>query len=93
MAHPVKTMVAKGGLQPPCNHEPRNYRNHRATTLQPSAIKPQPTQKADSNRATASLRSGTLVAPRPLAPARPVGRFGTNAGVHRGVQTFSRSTL
>ena len=63
MVDPLKTMVAKGGLQPRCNHEPRNYRNHRATTLQQCAIRPQPEQNQGRNRATPSLRSGAMVAP------------------------------
>jgi hypothetical protein len=63
MVDQVKTMVATGGLQPRCNHEPRNYRNHRATTSQQCAIKPQPEQNQGRNRATPSLRSGAMVAP------------------------------
>jgi hypothetical protein len=52
MVDPVKTIVAKGGPQPPCNQEARNHRNYRATALQPCAIKAQPKQKRGRNRAT-----------------------------------------
>ena len=93
MVDPVKKMVAEGSLQPRCNDDTRNYRNQSATTLQQSATKPQPTLNCGCNRATASFRSGAMVAPRLVAPMRPCRRFGTKAGVHRGVETFSRSTL
>jgi hypothetical protein len=86
MVDRVKTMVARGAPQPCCNHQTRNRCKYRATTLQPRAIKLQPTQKRRRNRATPSLRSGAMVAPLPLAPTRlrALGRFGAKVGVHRG---------
>jgi hypothetical protein len=95
MVDPVKTMVAKGAPQPRCNHQTRNRCKYRATTLQPRAITPQPTQKRRRNRATPSLRSGAMVAPHPLAPTRlrAYGALRRKSWRAPGVKDFSRSTL
>lgn len=87
MVDPLKTMVAKRGPQPRCNHPTRNHCNYRATTLQRCAIKLQPTRKSGRNRATPSLRSGATVAPHPLAPTR-LGRFGAKARTSGGLKFF-----
>jgi hypothetical protein len=87
MVDQVKTMVAKGGLQPRCNREPRNYRNHRATTSQQCAIRPQPEQNQGRNRAIPSLRSGAMIAPT-LSRLRALRGALARELTRRGIQKF-----
>lgn len=65
MAVALKTMVAKGGLQPCRNHWPCNCRNHAATIGNIGATKAQPSQHRPRNCRNRSLRDWPLVAGQP----------------------------
>lgn len=65
MADPLKTMVANIPLQPCCNDETRNRRNHTATTAKSGATMPQPSQINGRNCRNRSLKTGRMVAGQP----------------------------
>jgi hypothetical protein len=62
VAGSLKTMVANTPLQPRCNHQTRNYRNHVATTEKQGATTPQPSQFNVRNYRNRSLKTGRMVA-------------------------------
>jgi hypothetical protein len=70
VADPLKTMVANTPLQPCCNHETRNYRNHAATTAKQGATTPQPFQFSTRNCRNRSLKTGRMVAGQPRCRLR-----------------------
>lgn len=65
MAAALKTIVAKGDLQPCCNYRSCNCRNHAATIENIGATNVQPSQHCACNCRNRSLRDWPLVAGQP----------------------------